>query len=513
MRFKWAPLAIAASIATNALINPVKALPAGMIACLANIRNSANSSLVTSTSPEYHIQRFGFDRNFDYQPIAIYYPASNADVAAAIQCAAAYGVAVAPRSGGHSFEGYSVGGKDGSLVIDLKQFQQFSLNSVSGVATIGAGTRLGPLYSKLWNAGQYLVASGVCPTVGIGGIALGGGVGLASRKYGTTTQTIVRMTLIGVDGNVRNVSASSNPDLFWALRGAGGGSFGVVTEFQIQAYKAPPTVVLMQLIFPLHKYRSVIHAFDTWGRTTTDDIYPGLVLRRDKILVHVCFFGSSAPAQAAIAPFISLSGEPQQFETNELTWYQAAARVGGKYGGTLEEPDLSRYRYHRGRSLVYRQPMSFKEMDILCKYLHTVPALKGGVETYVVFEMWGGKIDRPDSYPSAFDSHRGVMYSVQFGVSWNVSDVELGSGCLECMQWSTNISREMQAAYSSGPFLEAYQNYMERDLPNAMYAYYGNNLPRLQKIKESVDPHNVFSFPQSIPLPESSSTKKHVVFQ
>ncbi|CAO3568871.1 unnamed protein product [Mortierella alpina] len=513
MRFQWAPLAIAASIATDALINTVKALPAGMVACLESIESSANSSLITAPSPEYNLQRFGYDRNFDYRPVAIYYPASNANVAAAIRCAAAYGVSVAPRSGGHSYEGYSVGGKDGSLVIDLKHFQQFSVDSTSGVAIIGAGTRLGPLYSKLWNAGNYLIASGVCPTVGIGGIALGGGIGMAARKYGMTTQNVVGMSLIDADGKVRRVSASANPDLFWALRGAGGGSFGVVTEFQIQIHKAPPSMVIMQLTYPLSTYRSVIHAFDTWGVSAPDDLYAGLVFDRNNVTVYVTFLGCSDAAQVAFAPFISLAGEPRQMNTIELSWYQAVTRMGGKYGGTLESPDLSRFRYHRGRSLVYRKPMSVKEMDTIYKYLHTVPAPKGGLETYVVFEMWGGKINRPDHPPSAFDNHRNVTYSVQFGVVWNFSDAEFGSDCLECMHWSRLLAQEMQAAYSSGPNLEAYQNYMERDLPNAMFAYYGDNLPRLQTIKESVDPHNVFSFPQSIPLPESSFVRKHVVYQ
>ncbi|KAF9278469.1 hypothetical protein BGZ68_008561 [Mortierella alpina] len=513
MRIKWASLTIVASIANSALFNAVQALPGGMIACLENIESNSNPSLITPSSPDYNIQRFDYDRNFDYQPIAIYYPATNADVAAAVRCAAAYGISVAPRSGGHSYEGYSVGGRDGSLVIDLKHFQQFSMNNVSNVATIGAGTRLGPLYSKLWNAGQYLVASGVCPIVGIGGIALGGGVGMASRKYGTTTQNIVGMTLVDADGNIREVSASSNPDLFWALRGAGGGSFGLVTEFRIQAYKAPLTMMMMNLTYPLSEYRNVIHAFGTWADAVTDDMYAGLVIDRGNINLRATFLGPLAPAQVAFAPFLSLAGEPQRYDTFELSWYEAATAVGRKHGGTLESPDLSRYRYHRGRSLVYRKPMSFEEMDTIYKYLHDIPAPKGSTRTYVAFEMWGGKINRADALPSAFDNHRGATYSVQFGVWWNVPDVALGSGCLECMQWSTRFSREMQAAYSSGPFLEAYQNYMERDFPNAMHAYYGNNLPRLQRIKESVDPHNVFSFPQSIPLPESSKTRKHVVFQ
>ncbi|KAG0331192.1 hypothetical protein BG000_011116, partial [Podila horticola] len=354
-------------------------------------------------------------------------------------------------SGGHSFEGYSAGGKDSSLMIDLRHFQQFSVDTISGVATIGAGTRLGPMYSKLWNAGQYLVPSGSYPTVGIGGIALGGGIGIVTRKYGAMTQNIVGLTLIDANGSIRKVSASLYPDLFWALRGAGGGSFGLVTEFQIQAYKAPPIVTLMQLSYPLSKYRDLIHTFGTWGKTITDDLYAELEIGRGNITVYGCFRGSKALARAAFAPFLGLVGEPQQFNVSELSWYQAATQAAGSNSGTLENPDFSRHRYHRGRSLLYRKPMSLLEMDTIYKYFHTIPAPKGSIETLATFEMWGGKINRPDSPPSAFDSHRGVIHSVQFAVSWNSPNTKPELGCPECMQWSTDFVQEMQAAYSSGP--------------------------------------------------------------
>ncbi|KAG0222271.1 hypothetical protein BGW42_006746 [Actinomortierella wolfii] len=441
-------------------MDAVAALPVGMFDCLQSIQNTGNSTLITPSSPTYDTQRLGYDRNFDFRPIAIYYPATNADAAAAIQCAAAFNIPVAPRSGGHSYEGYSVGGKDGSLVIDLAYLQQFSLDPVTGIATVGGGTRLGPLYSRLWDVGQYLISSGVCPSVGIGGIALGGGIGFGARKYGMTTQNVVGMTMIDAKGDILKVSKSSNHDLFWALRGAGGGSFGLVTEFQIQAYKAPPNVVVFYLIYNWQRYREAIHSFASWGKTVTDDLY------------------------------ISIS---------EGSWHQAA--VLGAFNVSLDKPDLTVKRFHRGRSLVYRKPMSTEELDIINNYLHTTPMPKGANERYITFEQWGGKINRPNASPAVFDYHRGVIFSVQSGVIWDAPNDEPGHECAECLQWSTDFAREMQRAYSSSTVLEAYQNYMERDLPDALHAYYGDNLPRLMTIKKRVDPKNVFSFPQSIPLP------------
>ncbi|KAG0222273.1 hypothetical protein BGW42_006748, partial [Actinomortierella wolfii] len=164
-----------------AMIGVAQTFPANFLNCLQNICGDPNSHLVTPSSSIYDTDRVGFNINFNYKPIAIYHPATEHDAAAAIRCAAANNVAIAPRSGGHSFEGYGQGGKDGSLVIDLNQFQQFSIDKQTHVATVGAGTRLGPLYSRLWEAGEYLVPAGTCPSVGIGGHALGGGIGMVSR--------------------------------------------------------------------------------------------------------------------------------------------------------------------------------------------------------------------------------------------------------------------------------------------------------------------------------------------
>ncbi|KAF9974072.1 hypothetical protein BGZ73_002661, partial [Actinomortierella ambigua] len=442
--------------------------------------------------------RFVYDRNFDFKPTAIYYPANVDDAAAAIRCAAEFNIPVAPRSGGHSFEAYSVGGRDGSLVIDLANFQHFSFDHTKDIATIGAGTRLGPMLDRLWKAGEYLTSSGSCANVGIGGLALGGGVGMASRKYGMTTHNIVGMKMIDAKGNILQVDAETNSDLFWALRGAGGGSFGLVTEFQIQAYKAPPIVSTFTWTYPVSKYREAIQAYGTWGSTVSEEAYAVLVLQDNKVFLGASFLGPKEQAIHHFSPFLNKMGKPTEEIFREGTWYEAAT-VAAR-GMVLADPDLSVHRYHRGRSLVYRKPLSEAEMDVIHKYLHVHPMPRVDKEKYVVFELWGGKIDRPD-HPSVFDYHRGVIHSIQFGISWNVSNDQPGVNCAECLEWSAAFAREMQAVYSSGPKLEAYQNYMEHDLPDALHAYYGDHLQRLMTIKQRVDPEDVFKFPQSIPLP------------
>jgi len=108
-------------------------------------------------------------------------------------------------------------------------------------------------------------------------------------------------------------------------------------------------------------------------------------------------------------------------------------------------------------------------------------------------------IDYPSS-ASAFDNHRSTLYIFQYGVDWSVSSSESRTICKVCMDWSDHFAKEIQAAYSSGQVLEAYQYYMERDIPNGLQAYYGDNLSRLMEIKKNVDPSNIFIFPQAISL-------------
>ncbi|KAF9920811.1 hypothetical protein FBU30_009261 [Linnemannia zychae] len=494
MHVQWAPLAKISAIVGFIFLDTTQALSEGLVPCLQNIKSSNKSILITPASVAYDTDRLGYNINFNYKPSALYHPATEADAAAAIQCAVANKVAVAPRSGGHSFEGYGQGGKDGTLVIDLSLFQKFSMDTKTGIATIGAGFRLGPLYSKLWAAGQYLIPAGTCPSVGIGGHALGGGLGMLGRKYGILTDSVVGMKVIDAKGAILKVSAKSNPDLFWALRGAGGGSFGLVTEFQIQAYKAPLQVTTMVYTFPLKSYRAVIDGYGKWGMSIPEEIFGAMSVRNSGIELRLNYLGSKSNAQKVVAPLFKVIGDPVTTEIKEGSWYQAATRWAG--GGSLENPNLNTHRYHRGGSLIYRRIMTTTEVDILYKYLSKLP--EGASSAYFIIEIWGGKIDRPSS-TAAFDNHRGVFYGFDFGIAWKDSSNNPGVNCVPCLQWSSDFRKELYALYG-GP-LEAYQNYIELDLPNSLQAYYGSSLPRLKQIKKQVDPNDTFNFPQSIPLP------------
>src|SRR5690606_1629610 len=142
---------------------------------------------------------------------------------------------VQARSGGHSYAAFGLGGKDGSMVIDLEAFQSVTLqrNGTKVSARVGAGIRLGNLATKLFELGGRAIPHGTCPGVGVGGHALHGGFGPTSRNWGLTVDVIEKVEGVTADGKSFTASLAQNSDLFWALRGAGA-SFAIVTHFTFE---------------------------------------------------------------------------------------------------------------------------------------------------------------------------------------------------------------------------------------------------------------------------------------
>ena len=168
-------------------------------------------------------------------------PIDAKDVQAAVQWCVANNSPTRARSGGHSYAGYST--LSGGTVLDLRQHVSgISFNKQAGTATIGAGAQLIDVYAAL-SAHGVTIPSGSCPSVGIAGVTLGGGMGLAGRNFGLTLDNVKSIQIVTADGKLQTVDSKNNPnDLFWALRGGGGGNFGVVTAFTFNVHKVPSSV-------------------------------------------------------------------------------------------------------------------------------------------------------------------------------------------------------------------------------------------------------------------------------
>jgi len=195
-----------------------------------------------------------------------------------------------------------IGGVDGAVVIDLKHFQDFSMDRSTWRATIGAGTLLGDVTKRLHNAGNRAMAHGVCPQVGIGGHATIGGLGPTSRQWGSALDHVVEVEVVLADSTILRASETQHPDLFWALKGAGA-SFGVITEFVVRTENEPGNMVTYAYSFTHGPYKSMVNTFKDWqkfvsDRNLTRKFASEVVLTQVGMIISGTYFGSKADFDA-----------------------------------------------------------------------------------------------------------------------------------------------------------------------------------------------------------------------
>ncbi|CAG8721806.1 3319_t:CDS:2 [Gigaspora margarita] len=200
----------------------------------------------------------------NYTSTVLVYAIDNKDVQKAVKCAVELKRDIVPRSGGHSYEKYGLGGRNNVIVLDLTFVNGITINSETETAKIGAGNRLGNVYNQLNQAG-FLIPAGLCPSVGIGGHAFGGGFGYYSRKYGLACDNIISMEMVDAKGDILQVDSILNSNLYFALRGAGGGSYGIVTYFVFRIHRTPPQVTYMELAFNRANMTQVYQLFDAFN--------------------------------------------------------------------------------------------------------------------------------------------------------------------------------------------------------------------------------------------------------
>jgi FAD/FMN-containing dehydrogenase len=195
--------------------------------------------------PGFRTAAHVFNPRFDdVLPIAVARPLDAGDVRDAIRFTASRGIRVRARSGGHSYAGYST--LSDGVVLDLRRLNSISVDKRNATATVGAGSQLIDISSALAGKGVTLPA-GSCPSVGVAGVTLGGGFGLASRHLGLTLDSLLG---VRIDGELRTVNEHNDPDLMWALKGGGGGNFGVVTDFVFRVHPLPRVASYFDVTWP-----------------------------------------------------------------------------------------------------------------------------------------------------------------------------------------------------------------------------------------------------------------------
>ncbi|MQS15596.1 FAD-binding oxidoreductase [Streptomyces kaniharaensis] len=435
------------------------------------------------------------------RPAGVVYPANAQDVATCLAFARKYTVPVALRSGGHSYTGWSSGS---GLILDVGGLA--TVSGSGGSATVGAGARLIDVYAELAATG-VTVPAGSCPSVGVAGLALGGGIGVTCRAYGLTSDNLTSAQVVTADGLIRQVDATTDADLFWALRGGGGGNFGVVTSFGFRTHPAVNCAYGF-LSWPWSSAAAVVAAWQAWAPDAPDQLWANLHLDaqpdgRPNLTSTVNFLGSQAELadlidKLAVAPATASLHSAPYLDTMKAMggvagWSLAAAHLPGSLPGHTPEGRLIRESY-AARSDFYDRPISATGIAALVasveRYARTAPQ---GAGASVAFDALAGAVNRVAPGDTAF-VHRNALFMAQYIANYPSPGAGSGPAVDQSRAWLQDVWSTMRP-YASG---EAYQNYPDPQLADWAQAYYGSNLARLRQVKQTYDPAGLFRFPQDV---------------
>ncbi|MFV0131197.1 FAD-binding oxidoreductase [Streptomyces sp. HMX112] len=503
-------LTAAAGSAAGALVPTARAgLSAGKTprapraADWAALAKGLDGPLIRPGDRRYDAARTLFNPRFDaLRPAAVAYCARPEDVRDCLRFARRHGVPVAVRSGGHSYAGWSSGP---GLVVDVQKMASVSLSS--GTATIGAGAKLIDVYDRLTAKGRTIPA-GSCPTVGVSGLALGGGIGVVSRAYGLTSDSVTGARVVTADGRIRYVDARHEPDLFWALRGGGNAQFGVVTELRMRTHAAPRCTTFF-LSWPWSRAAAVVREWQRWAPAAPDAIWANLHLaapvggRPGSVRVGGLALTGRGDLENRLDRLAAAVGAPPRSESVRTRPFMDAMKVmGGVSGmtvpqahqkGTLPGRDpggrVARESY-AARSDFYTRPIPADGVKALLAQVERLARLTGGGAGSVALDAMGGAVNRVRPTDTAF-VHRDALFLAQYIVSW--PDSAPASTVARHRAWLDGTYQAMRP-WASG---QAYQNYTDPALRDWRRAYYGVNAARLAKVRAAYDPGRLFRHPHT----------------
>ncbi|CAG8642802.1 3189_t:CDS:2, partial [Dentiscutata heterogama] len=424
----------------------------------------------------------------NYTPSVLVYAIDTKDVQKAVKCAVELKTDIVPRSGGHSYEKYGLGGRDNVIVLDLTYVNGITIDSKTKTAKIGAGNRLGNVYNQLNQAG-FFIPFGICPSVGLGGHVLGGGFGYYSRKHGLACDNIISMEMVDAKGNLLQVNSTLNSDLFFALRGAGGGSYGIVTYFVFRIHQTPPQVTYMNLEFNGTNMIQVYQLFDAFnedGPSFDDGIALKMRLVKGSLSITGLYLGPSNEAQNAMKEFLSKAPNPISSEFDQQTFFESVeilSKSPNKYEvvNPVHHPN-----FFKAKSFFVNtgEGLTHQAIDVLVNFVNGASC-----QILASFDLYGGAINIHNNSSSFI--HRDALYCVQMESDW--TSVEQGT---KCVNEINDFGISFQSNFTS---YESYQDFIDRDLDHWQKRYYGDIFDRLVDIKRKYDPNNLFNFPQSIP--------------
>ena len=405
-------------------------------------------------------------------PQAIARCTNAADVAAALAFAQQQKIAFTARSGGHSYLGASSGS---SLLIDVGGMDGVQLDGER--ATVGAGAKLVDVYDTLISAGRC-IPSGSCVTVGITGITLGGGIGVLDRAHGLSCDALLSARVVTADGQQLECSAAQRSDLFWALRGGGGGQLALVTSLTFQTHAVAP-LVQFGASFALNELPTVMAAWQAWPQTLPDTVWSQLALSGQGAYLWGIAIGDVAAAQPHWNGLLARIGRTpgdaflvaRSYRDVMLGGCTAFSRAQCHLPSQNPSGQLGRVAM-AASSDYFDNPLDAAGIAALGTAM--TQRRDSGRAGAVLLNLMGGAIARVAPDATAF-AHRRALFSAQY-----LAEFPVGTAAAtldEAATWTHGMRTTMQAWSSGG----AYVNYLDGLLAKPAEAYYGANLARLRQ--------------------------------
>jgi FAD/FMN-containing dehydrogenase len=436
-------------------------------------REGLTGKVIWPFDPEYDRARQEYNRDINAYPAAIVYCFNNQDVTNAIRWSRQNRVRLRIRSGGHNYNGYSTG--NGKLVIDTTRMNDIEIDPDAEVVKVQAGTRLSKLYADLYQYG-YAFPGGTCPTVAISGLVLGGGIGLSTRYLGLTCDRLIGVEMLDAEGHLIMANRECHPDLFWALRGAGGGNYGVVTSFSFALKKKIDKITLIQLKWDPNK-PARLRFLSVW-QEWLGDLDPRMSafgrVYQQGVFFFAFFYGPPGEAAEILAPILSIPGLTLK-SIECVDFIEAVNTIGAIYPPSDQFVDTGRF--------VYRH-LTQNELENLVKKLDQAPSAQ---DSLIKVYSLGGAVSAVNPEHTAF-YYRTARYIMDISSSWEKDE--------EAFINKAWVAKGF--AYMKKLTCGSYVNFPYRKLKDYLMAYYGEHVKRLRSIKDRYDPCNVFSFPQSI---------------
>ncbi|XP_050226080.1 berberine bridge enzyme-like 8 [Mercurialis annua] len=468
---------------------------------------------------ETYIRNLRFNMSSTPKPLFIVTALHASHVQASVVCARIHGLQMKIRSGGHDYEGTSYISDVPFFVLDMFNLRKIDVDIESETAWVQSGATLGEVYYRISEKSNvHGFPAGVCPTVGVGGHLSGGGYGNMMRKYGLTADNIVDAEIVDVDGRLLD-RKSMGEDLFWAIRGGGGASFGVVISYKIKLVRVPKSVTVFRVDRNLEQNATdIVNKWQRIAYNIDDNLFIRLTLNVSNgtgsniktigATFRALFLGDSSKLVSLMnETFPELGLIPS--DCIEMSWVESVLFWTDFPDGTPTTALLSRtpqsLTYLKRKSDYVKKIIPRDELEKIWQKMIELqfPA--------ITFNPYGGKMAEIPSTEIPFPHRAGNLWKIQYATNWNEDGTEAENRYI-------NLTRQLynfMTPYVSKNPRESFLNYRDLDLginhnegKNKSYQegrvygikYFKENFDRLVDVKTKADPENFFRNEQSIPV-------------